>query len=108
MNKDLFANVSLERKRGSATQDSVTGKVYPSRNKTYQALAQSLRLNPDDQYGWYTICRMFPERFLDVRTGRYIDRQTRQPRLPSDYVRWQPVSRPDPLRHDRTRTPVVN
>ena len=72
---DLFANVSPERKRGSATRDSVTGEVYPSRNKTYQALASSLGLVPDDQYGWYTICRKFPARFVDVKTGRQIDKR---------------------------------
>jgi len=73
MKQDLFANVSPERKRGSRTQDSVTGIVYPSRNKTYQALANSLGLDPNDQYGWYTLCRMFPGRFVDVKTGRPID-----------------------------------
>ena len=73
MSMDLFANVSPERKRGSATRDSVTGKVYPSRNKTYQALAPSLGLDPNNQYGWYTLCRMFPGRFVDVKTGRHID-----------------------------------
>ena len=73
MKQDLFANVSPERKRGSQTRDSVTGTVYPSRNKTYQALAYSLGLDPNDQYGWYTLCRMFPGRFVDVKTGRPID-----------------------------------
>jgi hypothetical protein len=73
MKRDLFANVSLERKRGSPTRDSATGAVYPSRNKTYQALAPGLGLDPSDQYGWYTLCRMFPGRFVDVKTGRYID-----------------------------------
>ena len=73
MKQDLFANVSPERKRGSPTRDSATGTVYPSRNKTYQALASSFGLDPNDQYGWYTLCRMFPGRFVDVKTGRPID-----------------------------------
>ncbi len=77
MDKDLFANVSPERKQGSATQDSVTGKIYAARNKTYQALASSLGLSPNDQYGWYKLCRMFPERFIDVKTKRYIDKHGR-------------------------------
>jgi len=73
MSNDLFSNVSPERKRGSRTQDSVTGKTYLSRNKTYQALALSLGLDPNDQYGWYTRCRMFLGRFVDLKTGRQID-----------------------------------
>jgi hypothetical protein len=73
MKQDLFANVSPKRKRGSRTRDSVTGTVYPSRNKTYQALASSFGLDQNDQYGWYTLCRMFPGRFVDVKTGRPID-----------------------------------
>jgi hypothetical protein len=73
MKRDLFANVSPERKRGSRTRDSVTGIVYPSRNKTYQALAKGFGLDSNDQYGWYTLCRMCPRRFLDVKTGKPID-----------------------------------
>ena len=72
MKQDLFANVSLERKRGSPTRDSATGTDYPSRNKTYQALAPSFGLDPNNQYGWYALCRMFPRRFVDVKTGRPI------------------------------------
>lgn len=72
MKKDLFANVSPERKRGSATRDSATGIMYPSRNKAYKALASSLGLDPNDQYGCYTLCRMFPEHFIDVKSGRFI------------------------------------
>ncbi len=73
MKRDLFANVSPERKRGSPTKDSNTGEIYPSRNKTYKALAPGLRLDPNNQYGWYTLCRMFPRRFVDVKTGMRID-----------------------------------
>jgi len=73
MKRDLFANVSMERKRGSPTRDSATGTVYPSRNKAYQALAPGFGLDPRDQYGWFTLCRMFPGRFVDVKTGRRID-----------------------------------
>jgi hypothetical protein len=73
MKQDLFANVSPERKLGSQTRDSVTGEVYPSRDKAYQALASSFGLDPKDQYGWYTLCRMFPGRFVDVKTGKPID-----------------------------------
>ncbi len=72
MKQDLFANVSPERKRGSPTRDSTTGTVYPSRNKAYQALAPSFGLDPNNQYGWYTLCHMFPGRFVDVKTGRPI------------------------------------
>jgi len=72
MKQDLFANVSPERKRGSPTRDSTTGTGYPSRNKTYQALASSFALDPNNQYGWYTLCRMFPGRFVYVKTGRPI------------------------------------
>ncbi len=72
MKQDLFANVSPERKRGSPTRDSTTGTAYPSRNKAYQALAPSFGLDPNNQYGWYTLCRMFPGRFVDVKTGRPI------------------------------------
>ena len=77
MKRDLFANVSPEQKRGSATRDSNTGIVYPGRNKTYQALAPHLGLDPTDQYGWYTLCRMFPRRFVDEKTGRRIDSRGR-------------------------------
>ena len=72
MKQDLFANVSPERKRGSPTRDSATNTDYPSRNKTYQALAPSFGLDPNNQYGWYTLCRVFPGRFIDVKTGRPI------------------------------------
>jgi hypothetical protein len=73
MKQDLFANVNSERKRGSPTRDSVTGTVYSSRNKTYQALALGFGLDPRNQYGWYKLCRMFPGRFVDVKTGRPIN-----------------------------------
>jgi AbrB family looped-hinge helix DNA binding protein len=72
MAKDLFASVSAERKRSSPTRDSETGRVYPSRNQTYRAMASELGLDPDDQYGWYALCRLFPGRFVDVRTGQPI------------------------------------
>ena len=75
MAKDLFGTVSAERKRGSPTRDSETGREYPSRNQTYRALAPQLGLDPEDPYGWYTLCRMFPGRFIDVRTGQPIDAQ---------------------------------
>ena len=74
MAKDLFANVSAERKRGSPTKDSLTGNVYPARNQTYKALAPGLGLDPNDQYGWFKLCRMFPGRFIDVMTGQPIDK----------------------------------
>lgn len=73
MARDLFWRVSTERKRGSPTRDSETGRVYPSRNKTYRVLAPQLGLDPDDPYGWYALCRMFPGRFIDVHTGQPID-----------------------------------
>jgi hypothetical protein len=72
MKQDLFVNVGLERKRGSPTRDSATNTDYPSRNKTYQALAPSFGLDPNNQYGWYTLCRVFLGRFIDVKTGRPI------------------------------------
>jgi AbrB family looped-hinge helix DNA binding protein len=72
MAKDLFTNVSSERKRGSPTRDSETGRVYPSRNQTYKALASQLGLDPEDQYGWNALCRKFPGRFVDVHTNQPI------------------------------------
>lgn len=85
MSGDLFKAVSAERKRGSPTRDSETGRVYPSRNETYRALAPQLGLDPDDQYGWHTLCRKFPGRFSDVRTGKPIDARGR--------LVWQPGGR---------------
>lgn len=72
MAKDQILTVSAERKRGSTTRDSETGMVYPSRNQIYRALAPQSGLDPEDQYGWYTLCRMFPGRFIDIRTGQPI------------------------------------
>ena len=71
----LFSNVNpVSPIAGRATRDSVTGKCYSARNQVYVELAPALGLNPDDQYGWYTLCRMFPRRFIDIESGKSLNK----------------------------------
>jgi hypothetical protein len=55
-----------------ATRDTRSGILYPSRNKCYKALAQSLVMDPNYSPGWFDLCRKNAGRFYDVATSRKI------------------------------------
>ena len=67
----IFDN--MRPKTSKPTLDTVTQKVYASRNACYQELAGSEGMDPTKTLGWYDLCRKYPSRFQDVATGRLID-----------------------------------
>jgi hypothetical protein len=60
------------------TLDLNTGVVYPSRHQAGKAIAIQAGIDPDAKPSpWCKVVREFPQRFVDVKSGKMIDRNGR-------------------------------
>jgi len=59
------------------TEDTWTGKRYHSRNACYRDLVPPEQRISNYTLGWYDLCRKYPRRFKDIKTGCLIDEHGR-------------------------------